>query len=757
MALDPSCGMQVDERTGLKADRDGQTFYFCCERCKNKFLGISAPASTPPTTAAYFCPMCPGVESDGPGACPQCGMALEAAHPDSTDSDDRELQDMKRRLIFGSILGLPVFVLAMSHHLFRWMPLSWTASSWIQFLLSAPVVFWAGWPLLSRGVQSFVRRRLNMFSLIALGVLTAYAFSVAALLFPNLFPLSFRHDGRVEVYFEAAAMITVLVLLGQVMELNARRKTGHAIRALLDLSPKTTVRLTDGREETVPLDAVRVGDLLSIRPGGKIPVDGTIVGGESTVDESMVTGEPLPVQKKTGDRVTAGTLNHVGAFTMRAEKVGRDTLLAHIVQMVAAAQRSRAPIQRLADRVAAYFVPAVIAISLITFLLWAWLGPEPRIAHALVNAVAVLIIACPCALGLATPMSIMVGVGRGAQAGVLIKNAEALELLEKIDTVVIDKTGTLTAGRPALAACFVREDSGLIADGPMDEHVLHLAASVEQLSEHPLAAAVVQAARKRNLPLTHPKEFRATAGGGVVGVVHDNEVLIGNRVFLEKHGVTGVDFFTEKTGALQAEGNTVMLVAVNRHAQGLLAFSDPIKETTVEAVAALHGLGLKLVMLTGDHGKTAESVASRIGIDRVIADVSPARKHEIVRDLRAHQRMVAMAGDGVNDAPALAAADVGIAMGTGTDVAMESAGVTLLKGDLRGIVKAIALSRAAMKNIRQNLFFAFIYNLLGIPIAAGLLYPFFGLLLSPILAGAAMSFSSVSVIANALRLRKIKL
>ena len=757
MALDPICGMQVDERTGLKAERDGQVYFFCSEHCRNKFLGVSAPPANTPTTAAYFCPMCPGVESDHPGICPKCGMALEPAQPGSMDSDDREFRDMKRRLVIGSILGLPVFVLAMSQHFFHSMPISHSASAWTQFLLSTPVVFWAGWPLLARGVGSFIRRNLNMFSLITLGVLTAYLFSVAALFFPDFFPTSFRHGDVVEVYFEAAAMITVLVLLGQVMELNARKKTGHAIRALLDLSPKTALRLTDRGEETVPLEVVRVGDRLRIRPGGKIPVDGTIIDGESTVDESMVTGEPLPVQKKTGDRVTAGTINHVGAFTMRAEKIGRDTLLAHIVQMVAAAQRSRAPIQRLADKVAGLFVPAVIGVAVITFILWAWIGPEPQFTHALVNAVAVLIIACPCALGLATPMSIMVGVGRGARAGVLIKNAEALELLEKIDTVVIDKTGTLTQGRPALTSCLVRKDSGLSAHQPEEEHLLHLAASVEQLSEHPLATAVVEAARKRNLPLAHPKDFLSTAGGGVVGVVHDNEVLIGNRLFLEKHGVAGIDLFMEKTAELQAEGNTVMWVAVNRHAQGLLAFSDPIKETTREAVEALHRMGLKLVMLTGDHGKTAESVARQVGIDQVIADVSPARKHEIVRDLRAQKRMVAMAGDGVNDAPALAEADVGIAMGTGTDVAMESAGVTLLKGDLRGIVKAIALSRAAMKNIRQNLFFAFVYNLLGIPIAAGLLYPFFGLLLSPILAGAAMSFSSVSVIANALRLRTTRL
>ncbi|MEI9897832.1 MAG: copper-translocating P-type ATPase [Chthoniobacter sp.] len=743
---------------------------------------------TPSAAAAYFCPMCPGVESDRPGACPKCGMALEAAspppartktvytcpmHPEierdhpgacpicgmalepktvtAEPEDDGELRDMTRRFWVGAALTLPVFFLAMSH-LLPSAP-GWTmsaASRWTQFILSTPVVLWAGWPFFERGARSLITRHLNMFTLIALGVGAAYGYSAVAMLAPGLFPHTPGHHDGTPIYFEAAAMIVVLVLLGQVLELRARRRTGDALRALLDLAPKTARLLTDDGEREVPLEEVAPGMRLRVRPGEKVPVDGAIAEGKSALDESMLTGESMPVEKGVGDPVTGGTINGSGGFIMRAEHVGSETVLARIVQMVSQAQRSRAPIQALADRVAGYFVPAVLGVSALTFVLWFWLGPEPRFTSAIVNAVAVLIIACPCALGLATPMSIMVGVGRGARAGVLIKNAEAIERLEKVSTVVVDKTGTLTEGKPRLVE--VQAVAG------MDENeLIALTAAVEQSSEHPLGAAIVAAAQERGLKLPAAQDFHSTTGGGVSATVNGQTILAGKLPFLREHSVTEGDALAAPAEALQKRGQTVIFVALDGRAAGFLSVADPIKSSTPEAIRALHALGLKVLMLTGDNPQTGQAVAAQIGIERVEAGVAPDEKHARVEALRREGEVVAMAGDGINDAPALAAADVGIAMGTGADVAMESAGVTLVKGDLGGLVRAIHLSRAVMRNIRQNLFFAFVYNALGIPLAAGVLYPFFGLLLSPIIAGAAMSLSSVSVIGNALRLRAVKL
>ena len=700
----------------------------------------------------YTCPMHPEIERDRPGNCPICGMALEPKSPvGGGEEDNAELSDMTRRFWIGLVLTIPVLVLTMAHVVPR-VP-EWIAgegSRWIQFIFSTPVVLWAGWPFFQRGWQSVRNRALNMFTLIAMGVGVAYFYSAVVMLAPNAFPASFQQHGKIDIYFEAAAVITVLVLLGQVLELRARSRTGSAIRALLNLAPTVARIVRDGEEHDVPLGQVQPGDGLRVRPGEKIPVDGKVLEGRTNVDESMITGESIPMEKTIGDNVIGGTVNQTGSLLMEAERVGSETMLARIVEMVAQAQRSRAPIQGLADKVSAWFVPAVIAVAVIAFIVWATIGPEPRFAYAIVNAVAVLIIACPCALGLATPMSIMVGVGRGAQAGVLIKNAEAIELMEKVDTLVVDKTGTLTEGKPRLTT--------IISSDWINENELLIAASaVEQQSEHPLAASIVRGAQDRHLTLAKVTDFQSITGRGAIGKVDGREVLVGKAQFLRAQNVSGIEPLEPKAGELQEQGQTVIFVAVDRRAAGVIAVADPIKESSLEAIRRLHRVGIKIIMLTGDNARTAKAVAERLGIDEVEASIEPKHKNERVRNLREQKHIVAMAGDGINDAPALAAADVGIAMGTGTDVAMESAGITLVKGDLRGIEKAIALSRAMMRNIRQNLFFAFIYNALGIPIAAGALYPFFGLLLSPVIAGAAMSFSSVSVITNALRLRRIRL
>jgi Cu+-exporting ATPase len=700
----------------------------------------------------YTCPMHPQIEQDHPGNCPICGMTLEPKNivPES-EQENAELRDMTRRFWIGAALSVPVFILAMWHML----P---SAPHWVQgdisrsaqFILSTPVVLWCGWPFFQRGWQSILNRSLNMFTLIAIGVGAAYFYSAVVMLLPQIFPLSFVAHGKIGIYFEAAAIITVLVLLGQVLELRARNRTGSAIRALLDLAPKTARLVRDGEEHDVPLDQVQRGDRLRVRPGEKVPVDGRVIEGRTSIDESMLTGEPMPVEKASGDRVTAGTVNQNGSIVIEAERVGSETVLSHIVEMVAQAQRSRAPIQSLADKVASWFVPAVIAIAIITFLVWFFIGPEPRLAYGIVNAVAVLIIACPCALGLATPMSVMVGVGRGAQAGVLIKKAEAIELMEKVRTLVVDKTGTLTEGRPRLTSI-------VPTDSISEQELLAAAAAVEQNSEHPLAAAIVSGAKERGVRTPSVRDFQSTTGGGVVGQVNRHRVIVGKPLFLRSQGISDLEGLEQKAGELQQQGQTAIFVALDNRPAGILAVADPIKPSAPAAIEHLHKLGIKIIMLTGDNERTAFAVAQKLGIDEVEAGVEPQRKHERIARLRKRGNVVAMAGDGINDAPALAAADVGIAMGTGTDVAMESADLTLLKGDLRGIEKAIRLSRAMMRNIRQNLFFAFIYNALGVPIAAGVLYPFFGILLDPIIAGAAMSFSSVSVIANALRLRRVQL
>ena len=745
--------MHVDESSPLKVDRDGKTWFFCSEHCRDLFLGrtVSRPAPAAPA-ALYYCPMCPGEESNRPGTCRKCGMALQPSNPSAGDDDPSELAQMSRRLAIGAGLSVPVVALAMAHGVpgaERMVPEP--VSHWIQFLFSVPVVLWAGAPLLQRGWRSFRTRQLNMFSLVSLGIAAAFLYSAAAVLVPEQFPAFFTHDGReLPVYFEASAVITVLVLLGQVLELRARRRTGDAIRALLSLAPTIAHRVQDGEEMDIPLSGVQPDALLRVKPGERVPVDGRVVEGRSYVDESMITGEPLPVEKVSGAPVVAGTINGKGSFLMRAEKVGRDTLLAHIVNLVAEAQRSRAPIQKLADRVAGIFVPAVMAVSVSTFVLWALFGPEPRIAAALMNAVSVLIIACPCALGLATPMSIMVGIGRGAQAGILIRSADALERITQANVVVVDKTGTLTEGKPTLTTCL-----GL---GPFtDNELLRIAASLEQHSEHPLASAVLSEAKSRGLSLLPADNFQSLPGLGLSARIQNHDVWIGNRALLDQHQIADADHLRELAGRLEREGQTTIHVAVDGKLAGLMAVSDPIKTTTPEAVDGLKNLGVRLVLLTGDQPRTAGAIARSLGIVEVESRVLPAEKARRISELRSARHTVVMAGDGINDAPALATADVGIAMGTGTDVAIESSDVTLLKGDLRGIEKSLRLSRATMRNIRQNLFFAFFYNALGIPVAAGLLYPFFGLLLSPILAAAAMSFSSVSVVANALRLRYVKL
>jgi Cu+-exporting ATPase len=737
---------------------EGQTYRFCSARCLEKFRTepkrylAAAPPRPPvgrPADTRYTCPMHPEIVRDGPGSCPICGMALEPMVP-SEHEDTSELRDMTRRFWVSAALTAPVFALTMAEMVLG-HGLSPSAAAWIQALLATPVVLWGGWPFFVRGWASLVSRHLNMFTLIALGTGAAWVYSAAAVLVPDAFPNSFRDPGGgVAVYFEAAAVIVSLVLLGQVLELRARGRTGAAIRALLDLAPKTARRIgEDGSERDVPLDAIAVGDRLRVRPGEKIPVDGVVLEGRSAVDESMITGEPVPVAKQAGDRATGATVNGTGTLVIRAERVGSDTLLARIVAMVSEAQRSRAPIQKLADSAAGWFVPAVIGVALIAFAVWAWVGPEPRLAHALINAVAVLIIACPCALGLATPMSIMVAMGKGASAGVLFKDAEAIEVLRTVDTLVVDKTGTLTEGRPKLVAL-------LPAAGFDEAELLRLAASLERGSEHPLASAIVAAAEQRGLVLASPEAFEARTGRGVVGRLDGRTVALGNDALLTELGAdAGV--LRALAEAMRSEGRTAVFLAVDGAAAGVLAVADPIKESTPEAVRQLHMDGLRLVMLTGDHRATAQAVAVKLGIDEVIADVLPERKAQVVKQLQAGGHVVAMAGDGINDAPALAQAQVGIAMGTGTDVAIESAGVTLVKGDLRAVARARALSRATMRNIRQNLFFAFVYNALGVPIAAGALYPAFGLLLSPMIAAAAMSLSSVSVIGNALRLRRLAL
>jgi Cu+-exporting ATPase len=704
-------------------------------------------AQAPAVKIEYTCPMHPQIVRAEPGACPICGMALEPRTVAAEEKSSPELAAMTRRFWVSVILTAPLVFIAMAAHMFLHGLISPAAQAWMEMALATPVVLWGGWPFFLLGWASIRNRSLNMFTLIAMGTGTAYLYSLIAVLFPRMFPAEFRGaQGQLPVYFEAAAAITTLVLLGQVLELRARQRTGGAIRALLQLAPKTARLVSESGEETdVSLESVKRGDRLRVRPGEKIPVDGVVLDGTSSVDESMVSGEPIPVEKLAGARVTGGTVNGTGTFVMRAERVGSETLLARIVQMVSAAQRTRAPIQRLADVVASYFVPAVILVAVLAFIAWAIFGPSPRLAHGLVNAVAVLIIACPCALGLATPMAIMVGTGRGATAGVLIKNAEVLETLEKIDTLVFDKTGTLTEGKPRVAAIEP------VAGGSAQD-VLRFAASIEQGSEHPLAAAILAEAARQSLKPSAAAEFRSLTGKGITGRVEGRAVAVGTATLLNEMGIAKIAL-QDRAEALRGDGDTVIYVAVDGAEAGLIAISDPLKQSTPEAVVRLRSEGLRLVMLTGDNHATAESVARKLGIDEVIAEVLPEHKEEVVRRLKTEGRHVAMAGDGVNDAPALAAADVGIAMGTGTDVAIESAGITLVQGDLRAIVRARRLSRATMRNIRQNLFFAFAYNVLGVPIAAGVLYPFFGLLLSPIIASAAMTFSSVSVITNALRLR----
>ena len=776
---DPVCGMTVDPRSAKhRAEHEGETYLFCGAGCLEKFkaeparyiaasqahdhtgpdlrseTGRAREPATPSarTRVQYTCPMHPEIVRDGPGACPICGMALEPMTVSLEQETSPELIDMTRRFWVGTVLTVPLLVLAMGEFIpgvEGLFPAGW--STWIELILATPVILWAGLPFFERGWRSVVSRHLNMFTLIALGVGAAYAYSVVATVAPGLFPATFRDPaGEVAVYFEAGAVITVLVLLGQVLELRARERTSGALRSLLDLAPKMARRLKeDGSDEEVSLDLVQKGDRLRVRPGEKVPVDGEVLDGHSSIDESMVTGEPIPVEKGAGDKLIGGTLNGTGGFVMRAERVGAETMLAQIVQMVAEAQRSRAPIQRIADVVAGYFVPAVVVIAVVAFIAWSLVGPAPAMAHALVAAVSVLIIACPCALGLATPMSIMVGTGRGAQSGVLIKNAEALERFEKVDTLVIDKTGTLTEGRPKVVTVEA-------APALEENELLRLAASLERSSEHPLAASIVEAAREKGLTLHSPDDFAAPTGKGVTGKVDGREVALGNARLLQDLGIAADDW-SERADGLRADGQTVMFVAVDGQVAGLIGVADPIKETTPAALDALRRDGVRIVMLTGDNLKTAQAVAGKLNIDRVEAEVLPQQKGDIVKQYRAQGYVVAMAGDGVNDAPALAEADIGIAMGTGTDVAMESAGVTLIKGDLGGIVRARHLSRATMRNIRQNLFFAFFYNALGVPVAAGVLYPFLGLLLSPIIAAAAMSLSSVSVVGNALRLRHAKL
>ncbi|AMK21617.1 heavy metal translocating P-type ATPase [Sphingobium sp. TKS] len=762
MVSDPVCGMSVDPTTALHvATHAGAHHYFCSAGCLAKFNAEPARytgAAAKPTELAtadgviWTCPMHPEVQRPGPGTCPICGMALEPVTPSLDDGPSAEYADMKRRFVIGLVLSLPVVALEMGGHLLGLNRLvGQQMSNWLQMALATPVVLWAGWPFFERGWASVRSRHLNMFTLIAMGTGVAWTYSMVAALLPGAFPMAFRTaHGAVPAYFEAAAVITVLVLLGQLLELRARETTSGAIRALLDLSPKLARRVrTDGSDEEITLDEVLVGDTLRVRPGEKVPVDGVVLEGRGTVDESMVTGESMPITKEAASKLIGGTINQTGGLVMRAEKIGRDTMLARIVQMVADAQRSRAPIQRLADTVSAWFVPAVIAVAVLAFIAWSLVGPPPAMGYGLIAAVAVLIIACPCALGLATPMSIMVGVGRGAQAGILIKNAESLERMEKVDTLVVDKTGTLTEGKPAVVAIET-------ADGFDKDKVLRLAASLERSSEHPLALAIVREAEARGLAISEPGDVDQPVGKGITGTVDGHRLHAGNARFLDEQGIS-IEPLAERADRLRGEGATAIFLGVDGNVAGAIGIADPVKETTPAALLALAEAGIHVIMLTGDNRVTAEAIARRLGITDIEADVLPDQKSEIVKRLREQGRIVAMAGDGVNDAPALAAADVGIAMGSGTDVAIESAGITLLKGDLTGIAKARHLSHATMANIRQNLFFAFAYNVAGIPVAAGALYPLFGLMLSPIIAAAAMALSSVSVIGNSLRLRRIAL
>jgi Cu+-exporting ATPase len=800
--IDPVCKMTIDEEDAAGTSTQGElVYYFCSEACKIKFdenpgsfIGEEAPGGKEEISKKgeiFTCPMHPEVRQEGSGSCPKCGMALEPAtplitpaktewtcpmHPEIVQSKPGncpkcgmalepkagveeeegktpELIDMTRRFWVSAVFTAPLVIMVMGGfvpgiNIDGLIPMD--IRRWVELVLATPVVLWGGLPFFVRGWQSIVTRNPNMFTLIGLGVSVAYVYSVIAALLPGIFPASFRGEsGEVGMYFEAAAVIVTLVLLGQVLELRARSQTGAAIKALLGLAPKTARRIRNRNEEDIPLEHVIPGDLLRVRPGEKIPVDGTVTEGTSSVDESMVSGEPIPVSKQSGDRVIGATVNGTGSLIMKAEKVGADTLLAQIVHMVAEAQRSRAPIQKLADIVAGYFVQTVIVIAVITFIVWAWIGPEPRFVYALINAVAVLIIACPCALGLATPMSIMVATGKGATSGVLFKNAEAIEVMKKVDALVVDKTGTLTIGKPKLVEI-------VTAVGFEENEIVNLAASLERGSEHPLAAAIVKGAEEKGIAMTNVESFESITGKGVTGIVEERKILLGNRKLLDDSGIDQGDL-SERAEAMRMDGQTVMFVAVNGKAAGLVGVADPIKETTPEAIKGLHKDGVNVVMLTGDSATTAQAVAKKLSLDDVVAEVLPDQKAESVKRFQNDGRIVAMAGDGINDAPALAQAHVGVAMGTGTDVAMESAGVTLVKGDLRGILRARLLSRATMRNIKQNLFFAFAYNALGVPIAAGILYPFFGILLSPIIAAAAMSFSSVSVVSNALRLRRAKL
>ena len=761
VSIDPVCGMKVDgAETSHHAEAGGTAYHFCSAGCQAKFVSDPDRYLKPPVEAngvdaaqgtIWTCPMHPEIRRDQPGNCPICVMALEPLEPSLEDGPNLELIDFSRRLWVSAVLAVPLVILAMGSELFGWELLPMRLSMWVQLALATPVVLWAAKPFFERGWESIKTRKLNMFTLISIGIGVAYAYSVVATVAPNIFPETLKTmGGMVPVYFEVAAVITALIFVGQVLEIRARTATGKAIRALLGLAAKTARRVRDGVEEDIPIEHVHVGDLLRIRPGEKVPVDGIVTEGRSSVDEAMISGEPVPVEKASGAKLTGATVNGTGSLIMRAERVGRDTMLSQIIRMVADAQRSRAPIQALADKVSAWFVPAVIVVSILAFIVWSLVGPEPRLAHALVNAIAVLIIACPCALGLATPMSIMVGTGRGAGAGVLIKNAEALELMEKVDTLVVDKTGTLTLGKPRLI------DVVTIA-GFDSKDILALAASLEKGSEHPLAAAIVDGAAERGLKLGETADFASHTGKGVSGTIQNRAVSLGNKAMMTDLGIA-TDPVDAQADAFRAEGQGVMFVAVDHKLAGMLVVADPIKESAPGAVAELRRSGMRVIMMTGDNRRTAEAVARSIGgIDEIMADVLPDQKQAMVEKLRSRGSRVGMAGDGINDAPALAAADVGIAMGTGTDVAMESAAITLVKGDLTGIVRARHLSRAVMRNIRQNLFFSFVFNAAGVPIAAGILYPSFGLLLSPIIASAAMSLSSVLVIGNSLRLRALKL